>query len=149
MHVAAWYRETPDQSWPKSGNNCWLARPITVPIFVTLRQKVCEVSAVENLCSRKSGPIQVRGMSIFHETQMAIFRYCVRLQSDVCACYRYCACGYDLDPIHGQGQGRKAFELPKISEAVHAGGNDRQPPGGAFWLNLGPNYIFAVGKISH
>ena len=30
----------------------------------------------------------------------------------------YCACWYDLDPI--QGQGHVAFELPKISKAVHA-----------------------------
>jgi len=37
----------------------------------------------------------------------------------------------DLDPIQGQGHG--AFELPTISEAVHAGGDDRQPPSGAFW----------------
>ena len=31
------------------------ARPLMVPNFVTLRQ-VCEISIVENLCSRKSGP---------------------------------------------------------------------------------------------
>jgi len=38
----------------------------------------------------------------------------------------------DLDPIQGQGHG--AFELPTTSEAVRAGGDDRQPPCGAFWL---------------
>ena len=27
-----------------------------------------------------------------------------------------------------------AFELPTIIEAVHAGGDDRQPPCGTFWL---------------
>jgi len=38
---------------------------------------------------------------------------------------------YDLDPIQGQGQGHGAFELPKISEAVHVCGDDRPPP---FWF---------------
>jgi len=34
------------------------------------------------------------------------------------------------DPIQGQGQGQGhgALELLKISEAVHAGGDNRQPP---------------------
>jgi len=36
----------------------------------------------------------------------------------------------DLDPIQGQGQGHGAFELPKISEAMHAGGDDRSPLAG-------------------
>ena len=30
----------------------------------------------------------------------------------------------------------RAFELLKISEAVHAGGDDHQPPCGAFWLTV-------------
>ena len=51
-------------------------------------------------------------------------------QSDGWARYRYCVCWYDLDPIQGQGQGRRAFELPKIAEAVHASGDDRQPLAG-------------------
>jgi len=38
----------------------------------------------------------------------------------------------DLDPIQGQGHG--AFEVLKTCEAVHAGGDERQPPCGAFWL---------------
>jgi len=38
-------------------------------------------------------------------------------------CVRWC----DLDPIQGQGQPIGAFELPTISEAVHAGGDDRSP----------------------
>jgi len=42
------------------------------------------------------------------------------------------ACWHDLDPIQCQGQGHGAFELPKISEAVHAGGDGLQPPSGAF-----------------
>ena len=37
-------------------------------------------------------------------------------------------------PIQGQGQGHGAFELTKISEAMHAGGDDREPPCGAFWF---------------
>jgi len=44
-----------------------------------------------------------------------------------------CSVLYNLDPIQGQGQGHGAFELPKISESVHAGGDDRQPPLGAFY----------------
>jgi len=48
--------------------------------------------------------------------------------------YRYCACWYDLDLIQGQGKVHGAFELTKISEAVHYGGNDRQPPCGALWF---------------
>jgi len=39
---------------------------------------------------------------------------------------------YCVHPIQGQRQGHGAFELPKIAEAVHAGGDDRQPPCGAF-----------------
>jgi len=39
MRVAAWYSGTPDQSSPKSENKCRLARPITLPNFVALRQK--------------------------------------------------------------------------------------------------------------
>jgi len=46
----------------------------------------------------------------------------------------YCACWCDLDPIQGQGQGHGTFELPKIAKAVHAGGDDCQPPCRAFWF---------------
>ena len=42
----------------------------------------------------------------------------------------YCVCWCDLDPIQGQGQPIGAFELPTISEAVHAGGDDRSPLAG-------------------
>jgi len=42
--------------------------------------------------------------------------------------YTYCVC--DLDPIQGQGKPIGAFELPTISEAVHAGGDDRSPLAG-------------------
>jgi len=63
-------------------------------------------------------------MWIFHEIQITIFRYCVTLQSDGWACW------YDLDPIQGQGQGLGAFELRTISEAMHAGGDDRSPLAG-------------------
>jgi len=41
------------QSPPNSGTKCRLARPLVVPYFVTLRQEMCEISAVKNLCSRK------------------------------------------------------------------------------------------------
>jgi len=82
------------------------------------------------LPGKLSREFKLRGMSIFHEIQMATSQYCVRLQSDGWVrwqYYRYCACRYDLDPIQGQGQGHGAFELPKTSEVVHAGGDDRQP----------------------
>ena len=36
----------------------------------------------------------------------------------------------DLNPIQGQGQGHGAFELPTVSETVHAGGDDRSPLAG-------------------
>jgi len=39
-------------------------------------------------------------------------------------------------PDPGQGQGHGAFVLPKISKAVHAGNDDRQPPCGDFWFRL-------------
>ena len=41
----------PGQSSRNSGKRCQLARLLTLPIFVALWQKVCEISAVENLCS--------------------------------------------------------------------------------------------------
>jgi len=59
---------------------------------------------------------------------MAIFEYCVMLQSHGWArwlSYTYCVCWCDLGPIQGQGHG--AFKLPTISEAVHAGGDDSSP----------------------
>jgi len=68
---------------------------------------------------------------------------------------------HDLDPIQGQGQGHGASAVPKITEnctafylhaacgwnlvvaiagrpqqPVHTGGDDHQPPCGAFWLCL-------------
>ena len=55
MHVAARYREILNPSSPNLENMCPLARHPTLPNFVTLRQKVCEIAAVENLCFRKSG----------------------------------------------------------------------------------------------
>jgi len=56
INVAAWYRGTPDQSSRNSGSKQRLARPLMLPNFVILRKQVCEISAVENLCSQKSGP---------------------------------------------------------------------------------------------
>jgi len=44
------------QNSRNSGSKCRLARFRMVPNFVTVRQEVCcEISAVENFCSRKSG----------------------------------------------------------------------------------------------
>jgi len=40
----------------KLGNKCQLARSLMVQNFVTLLKELCEISTVENLCSRKSGP---------------------------------------------------------------------------------------------
>ena len=39
------------QSSSNLGSKCRLTRPLTMPSFVTLRQKVSEISAVKNLCS--------------------------------------------------------------------------------------------------
>jgi len=49
------------QSSPNSGHKCRLARPLTLVNFVALRQKCARypLSAVENFCSGKSGPIKV------------------------------------------------------------------------------------------
>ena len=62
------------------------------------------------------------------------WRYSQMVGQWACWYYRYCACWYDLDLIQGQGKVHGAFELTKISEAVHYGGNDRQPPCGALWF---------------
>jgi len=40
-------------SSPNFGNKCSLARPLTTTNFVALRQEVCKISAVENLCYSK------------------------------------------------------------------------------------------------
>jgi len=54
----------PNQSSRNSGSKCQLARPLTLPIFVALSQKVCEISAVEYLCFRKSGPSSANSVKI-------------------------------------------------------------------------------------
>ena len=54
MHVAASIAGPMDRSSTNSGNKCRLARPLTLPNFVALQQEICEISAVKNLCSRKS-----------------------------------------------------------------------------------------------
>jgi len=41
------------QSSPNLRNKFPLARPLTVQNFVTIRQEVSEISAIENLCSLK------------------------------------------------------------------------------------------------
>jgi len=71
------------------------------------------------LLSKLSQEFKLRRMSRFPEIQMAIFRYCVTIQSHGWACwssYRYCACRYNIDPIQGQGQAHGASEFPKIAE---------------------------------
>ena len=50
MHVAQWYHWTPEQSSRNSGNKFRLASPLTLPNFVALRQKLCEIS-VAGRCS--------------------------------------------------------------------------------------------------
>jgi len=42
-----------NKSSPNSGNKFPLARPLTVQNFVTIRQELSEISAIENLCSPK------------------------------------------------------------------------------------------------
>jgi len=57
LHPSVFWRPgvPPDQSSPDLGNKCRSARPLTLPNFNSLQQKVCKISAVKNLCSRKSG----------------------------------------------------------------------------------------------
>ena len=85
------------------------------------------------LPGKLSQEFKFRRMSIFHEIQVAIFRYCVMLQLHRWArwySYAYCVCWHVLDPIQGQGQDHGAFELPTVSETVHAGGDDHSPLAG-------------------
>jgi len=61
----------------------------------------------------------------------------------------YCVCWCDLDPIQGQGQPIGAFEVPTISKAVHAGGDDRSPLWGFLvserdHVNLRARSLYAV-----
>jgi len=56
MHVAAWYFGIPGSKSPDLENKCPLARSLTLPNLVAVRQEVCDICAVENLSSRKSGP---------------------------------------------------------------------------------------------
>jgi len=47
------------------------------------------------LLGKLSYDFKLRGMSIFHEIQMTIFRYCVKLESHGWACWwscTYCTC---------------------------------------------------------
>jgi len=48
MHVATWYCGISDPRSPNSRNNCGLDRPLTLPNFVTLWQKVCQMSPFKN-----------------------------------------------------------------------------------------------------
>ena len=74
----------PDQSSRHSvnGPKCRLARHPTLPIFVKLRQKVCEISAVQNFCygTRKSTPKFTK----FHWPNGAKFRHApTRTERDI------------------------------------------------------------------
>ena len=51
----------PDQSSRNSGNKFLLAIPLTRPNFIALRQKVCEISVVENVASEKDVKIHAIG----------------------------------------------------------------------------------------
>jgi len=71
------------------------------------------------LLSKLSQEFKLRGMSRFSDIQMAIFRYCVTIQSHGWArwsSYRYCACRFNIDPTQGRGQVHGASEFPKIAE---------------------------------
>jgi len=47
----------------------------------------------------------------------------------------YCACWYDLDPIQGHVKVTGLLNFWKLAKpCMHAGGDDRQPPSGAFWF---------------
>ena len=50
--------------------------------------------------------------------------------------------------MQGQGQGHGTFELPRISEAMHAGGDDRQPPCGAVWFEDNATFSHSLGRTA-
>ena len=58
MHVAAWHRRTPGSKFTKFGeeNVHWPDFVTSMQNFAAIRQEVYEISAIENLCSPKSGP---------------------------------------------------------------------------------------------
>jgi len=53
MHVVAWYHGTPDRSSGNLGNKYRLARPVTLPNFVALRQNVQNIRYGKGLLPRK------------------------------------------------------------------------------------------------
>jgi len=68
MHVAAWYHGTLGQSSRNSKNKFRLTRLPTLPNFVALRQKVCEISVMEKCCFQKSRPKFTLGHQICHQS---------------------------------------------------------------------------------
>jgi len=56
------------QSSRNSGNKFRLASPLTPPNLVALEQQVCEISVVEQFCSRKCRPKFTLGHQIFHQS---------------------------------------------------------------------------------
>ena len=82
MHVAAWYHGTPpppDQSSPNFGNRCRLARPLNVPYFIALQQKVCQMSSFKNLDPHREGT----GVLCHWQTCIALFITADVLQTKV------------------------------------------------------------------
>jgi len=73
MHVAAWYRGTPAQSSPNSGNNCRLARPLILPNFIALGQTVYEKSVIIfytlHYSGAQGGPSRSKFINLGHNVQ--------------------------------------------------------------------------------
>ena len=67
-HVAALHHGTPGPKFTKFGNKFSFAIPLTLPNFVALRQKVCEISVVEKFCSPKSRLKFTLGRQICHQS---------------------------------------------------------------------------------
>jgi len=56
MRVAVWHRRTPKSKFSKFGQEVSIGHPLSMQNLVAIQQEVSEISAIENLCSPKSGP---------------------------------------------------------------------------------------------
>ena len=62
------YHGTTGTEFTKFWNKCRLVRPLTLPIFVALRQKLCRMSAVENTHTYTPMPLVVPNFIVLGHT---------------------------------------------------------------------------------
>jgi len=72
---------------PPLGTFAWSSKLIVDIDSVGLGLQLAGARFSNVLVGKLSQKFKLPGMSIFHEIQMAIFRYCVTLHSDVLACW--------------------------------------------------------------